>query len=63
LSSSSEQNSSKCRTISKVHFASRLFTYNCCFQLREHKKTSYRLLTSWHNRIFKKLRTIEAKNP
>jgi len=25
---SSEQNSSKCRTISKVHFASCLFTYN-----------------------------------
>jgi len=24
-----EQNSSKRRTISKVHFASRLFTYNC----------------------------------
>jgi len=29
LSLISEQNSSKCRTISKVHFASRLFTYNC----------------------------------
>jgi len=25
----SEQNNSKCRIISKVHFASRLFTYNC----------------------------------
>jgi len=25
------------RTISKVHFASRLFTYNCCFQLRKSK--------------------------
>jgi len=21
-----------------AHFASRLFTYNCCFQLREHKQ-------------------------
>jgi len=29
LSSSCEQNSSKCRKISKVHFASCLFTYNC----------------------------------
>jgi len=29
LSSSSDQNSSKCRTISKLHFASRLFAYNC----------------------------------
>jgi len=25
----SEENSSKCRTTCKVHFASRLFTYNC----------------------------------
>jgi len=24
-----EQSSNKCRTISKVHFASRLFTYYC----------------------------------
>jgi len=35
----SEQNSSKCRTISKVHFASCLFTYNCySSQLRENKQ-------------------------
>jgi len=32
-----EQNSSKCRSINKVHFASYLFTHSCMAQLREHK--------------------------
>jgi len=27
-----------CTIISKVQFASRLLTYNCSFQLREHKQ-------------------------
>jgi len=46
------KNSSKCRTICKVHFASCLFTYNCSFQLRENKqKLHIAHLTNWHNSI------------
>jgi len=42
-----------------MHFASRLFTYNCGSQLREHKQKLHILyLTSCHNNIFgDKLRT------
>jgi len=52
-------NSSKCRTIRKVHFASWLYTYNCSSQLQEHKqKLHITDWTSWHNCIFGyKLRT------
>jgi len=28
----------KCRSISKLHFASFLFTYSCGFQLRDYKQ-------------------------
>jgi len=63
---SSEQNSSKCRTICKVYFASYLFTYNCSSQLREHiPKLHIVYLLSWRKSIFSyKLKTIEAEeNP
>jgi len=46
---SSKQNSSKCCTISKLHFASCLFMYNCSFLLHEHKQNLHiAYLTSWH---------------
>jgi len=63
--SAEEQNSSKCRTISKVHFASSFSTYNYSSQLCENKqKFHVAYLTSWNNSIFGyKLRTIEAENP
>jgi len=46
-------------TISKLYFASRLFTYNYSSQMREYKQKLYiAYLTSWHNSIFGyKLRT------
>jgi len=53
FSSSSEQNSNKCRTISKGYFHA--YTYSCSSGLHEYKQKLHiakPYLTSWHNSIF-----------
>jgi len=63
LSSNSEQNSSNCAQLAKCILLHAYSRTTASFQAAlEQTKTLYRLLTSWHNRIFGyKLRTIEAE--